>query len=248
MTSTLRTLAVTGLLLVSCMVQADAVTEAMAAADRLPADLERDQREHPEVVVPLMNIGPGSRVADIFAGGGYYSELIGRVVAPEGVVLLHNNQAYLSFAAKALAQRSEGRDLAGVQRHDREVDDLDLGANTLDAAMIIMSYHDLYHTAEGWPLIDAADFMAQIVTALKPGGRFLIVDHVAAANTGDTAAQDLHRIDEAFAKQDIESYGLRLVASSDVLRNPDDDHTKTAFDPEIRGKTDRFVLVFEKPQ
>ena len=248
MISTLKALAVTGLLLAACSVQAGTVKEAMAAADRLPSDVERDQRDHPETILPLLNIGPGSRVADIFAGGGYYSELIGRVVAPEGVVLLHNNQAYLSFAAKALAQRTEGRELVGVQRHDREVNDLDLGANTLDAAMIIMSYHDLYHTAEGWPLIDAADFMAQIVTALKPGGRFLIVDHAAAANTGNTAAQDLHRIDEAYAKQDIESYGLRLVASSDVLRNPTDDHTKSAFDPEIRGKTDRFVLVFEKPQ
>jgi len=248
MISTLKTLAVTGLLLATCSVQAGTVKEAMAAADRLPSDVERDQRDHPETILPLLNIGSGSRVADIFAGGGYYSELIGRVVAPEGVVLLHNNQAYLSFAAKALAQRTEGREQAGVQRHDREVDDLDLGIETLDAAMIIMSYHDLYHTAEGWPPIDVADFMAQIVTALKPGGRFLIVDHAAAANTGNTAAQDLHRIDEAFAKQDIESYGLRLVASSDELTNPADDHTKSAFDPEIRGKTDRFVLVFEKPQ
>ena len=113
--------------------------------------------------------------------------------------------------------------------------------------MIIMSYHDLYYTEDDWPPIDAANFIDQIVTALKPGGRFLIVDHAAAANTGSTDAQTLHRIDEAFAKQDIESRGLRLVASSDILRNSADDHTKSAVDPQIQGKTDRFILVFEKP-
>jgi predicted methyltransferase len=223
------------------------VEQALAAGDRLAADIERDGREHPAEILTLLQIGPGSRVADIFAGAGYYSELIGRVVTPGGEVLMHNNKPYVEFAAKGIAERFEGRDVVGVVRHDREPDALDLGEGTLDAAMIIMSYHDLFYSDDSWPPIDADDFISQIAAALKPGGRFLIVDHVAAAGSGSSAAQELHRIDPEFARSHIESRGLKYVAGSDSLRRAGDDHTKFVFDPEIRGKTDRFVLVFEKP-
>jgi len=228
-------------------VQAGSVAEVLASPGRLESDLARDKRSHPEVIIELLEIKAGDRVADIFAGGGYYSEIIGQLVTPGGEVLMHNNQAYISFVGDALKKRFDGRELVGVQRHDREVDNLDLGEGSLDAAMIIMSYHDLYHTTEGWPAIDKTDFMGQIVRALKPGGRFLIVDHAAAAGTGSDSAQDLHRIEEAFARRDVESYGLKYTGKSDALQNPDDDYSMIVFDPKVRGKTDRFILVFEKP-
>ncbi|MFT7288392.1 MAG: putative methyltransferase [Halieaceae bacterium] len=192
---------------------------------------------------------PGDKVADIWAGGGYYSELIADIVGPGGEVLLLNNAAYLQFAGKALEERMTGRHIGPVTLHTREAEDLDLGENSLDAALIIMSYHNLYpiDDANGWSAIDPADFLGQIHTALKPGGRFLIVDHHAAAGSGKSSAQELHRINAEFAKRDIASYGFKLVAESDALRNPEDNYSLTAFDPKVRGKTDRFVLVFEKP-
>jgi predicted methyltransferase len=228
--------------------QAETVTEALAHPSRLASDLERDKRSQPEVIIELLEIKPGDRVADIFAGGGYYSEILGRMVSPGGEVLMHNNQAYIAFVGDALKKRFEVRELPGVQRHDREVNDLDLGENNLDAAMIIMSYHDLYHTADGWPAIDRADFMGQIVRALKPGGRFLIVDHDAAPGTGKDSAQKLHRIEESFVRKDVESHGLKYAGKSDALHRDGDDYGVIVFDPEVRGKTDRFVLVFEKPK
>jgi predicted methyltransferase len=42
--------------------------------------------------------------------------------------------------------------------------------------------------------------------------------------------------------------GFVLDGQSDILRNPDDDYEKTVFDPELRGKTDRFVMRFRKPE
>lgn len=226
---------------------AASVAQALADPDRLPADLERDRRDRPAEIIALLQLGPGGRVADIFGGAGYYSELVAKVVAPGGKVLLHNNQPYLNYAAKGLAARFDGRDVPGVVRHDREANDLDLGENTLDAAFIIMSYHDLYYSEEGWPPIDRQDFMAQIVAALKPGGRFLIVDHQAAEGAGTSATHTLHRIEDSVARRDIEGAGLVYVGGTEVLRNPEDDHRLSVFDPAIRGRTDRFVQVFEKP-
>ena len=40
--------------------------------------------------------------------------------------------------------------------------------------------------------------------------------------------------------------GFTLVAEGDMLTNPDDPRTGMPFMPDIRGKTDRFVLKFEK--
>ena len=74
----------------------------------------------------------------------------------------------------------------------------------------------------------------------------MIIDHSAAAGSGISAAQDIHRIDEVYAIQDVESNGFKLTATSDVLRNPEDDRTKMVFDKGVRGNTDRFVLLFEK--
>lgn len=244
----MQKLIIAGLALFTLILPAHAtpVDEALARPGRLAADLERDKRDRPDEVIPLLALSPGDRVADIFGGGGYYSEIIATVVGPQGEVLLHNNQAYLNFVAEGLKARFEGREVAGVTRHDREVDDLDLGESNLDAAFIIMSYHDLYYGEEGWPAIDRADFMGQIIRALKPGGRFLIVDHQAAAGAGASVAHSLHRIEDSLARGDIEAQGLVYVGGTEVLRNPEDDHTLSVFDKTIRGNTDRFVQVYEK--
>lgn len=235
-------------LFVSQWSAADPVGDAINKPGRLTGDLARDERSRPDAILPLLQLQPGDRVADIWAGGGYYSELIASVVGDSGEVLLVNNLAYSQFAAKALAERQDGRDIGSVTVHTREVADLELGEASLDAAVIIMSYHDTYHVdeASGWQAIDADHFFAQIAAALKPGGRFLIVDHYARAGSGNASAQDLHRIDVDFAKSDIGGRGFKLVATSDILRNPDDDYEIVVFDPTVRGKTDRFVLVFEK--
>ena len=57
----------------------------------------------------------------------------------------------------------------------------------------------------------------------------------------------LHRIDPARVKADLLAAGFKFVGESDALRNPADPHDKIVFDPSIRGKTDQFVYVFERP-
>lgn len=227
---------------------ADPVAEAINKPGRLASDLERDARSRPDITLRLLQLSPGDRVADIWAGGGYYSELIASIVGEEGEVLLVNNLAYSQFAGKALAQRQAGRDMGSVTVHTREAEDLELGEGSLDAALIILSYHDLYHVdeASGWHAIDASDFLGQIHAALKPGGRFLVVDHCAEPGSGNSSAQEIHRIDLEFARSDITGKGFKLVAESDALRNSADDRSIMVFDPEVRGKTDRFLLVFKK--
>lgn len=67
-------------------------------------------------------------------------------------------------------------------------------------------------------------------------------------DTGHSTTQDFHRIDPEFARQDFERIGFVFLEASDVLRNPDDDHSVSSFDPSIRGKTDKFAFRFVRPQ
>lgn len=229
-------------------VEYSAVEVAMQVEGRSKADKERDARSRPDVTLEMLGVKAGDHVFDVFAGGGYYSELLARIVGKEGRVYLHNNNAYRAFVGEALKKRMENNTLAQMVQHDREVDDLGMKAGSLDAAMIIMSFHDLFFddSENGWPQINRDKFIGQIHLGLKLGGRFMIVDHNAKAGTKDSVAKSLHRIEKAYAIEVIESYGFALKGESNVLANPEDDHSKSVFDKDMRGKTDRFILVFEK--
>jgi predicted methyltransferase len=220
-------------------------TMAIAAPDRTDKDRERDLREHPAEVLAFAGFKPGMTIADLFGGGGYYSEILAHVVGPRGKVLLVNNPAYAAFAKDDLAARFHDGRLPRIERLVVPNEKLNLGTATLDGALFVMSYHDLYYAnGDDFPHIDAAQFLDQVHAALKPGGRLLVVDHVAAAGSGSAPAQTLHRIDETFAIKDFEAHGFDLAGRYDGLHNTTDDHTKLVFDPAIRGHTDRFVHVY----
>ncbi len=85
-----------------------------------------------------------------------------------------------------------------------------------------------------------------IKRVLKPGGILGIVDHNAQSGSGVTFTQNLHRIDAQFARRDINNRGFEFLGSIEVLENPTDVLTESVFEPEIRGKTSRFVHKYRK--
>jgi len=225
------------------------VAAALANPARSEADRERDNRDKPQEVLTLVGFKRGDTIADIFGGGGYYSEILSDVVGPKGQIRLINNPAYDTYAKKGLEKRLADNRLPNVHYEISSPDDMKLGNNTLDGALIVMSYHDLYvaDPNDGWPAIDASQFIDQIVTALKPGSKLLIVDHAAREGSGKTDSQILHRVDEKFAIADFKAHGLEYVGSISDLRNSADDHSLNVFNAAIKGKTDRFVHVYKKP-
>jgi len=227
---------------------ADIYSDAVQHAGRSADDLKRDATDLPADTLRLAGIKPGMKVADVLASDGYYSELLSYIVGPKGHVLLLNNEAYDKFSNNAWKERLDAHHLANVEHRTVDMARMGLGNGALDAVVLVKVYHDLYWAApdDGWPKIDAGGVLDQIARALKPGGIVLLVDHSAKAGTGSAAAQDLHRIDEAFARSDFESHGLKFVTQSDVLRKPDDARDLISYKPPMLGKTDRFVYVFRK--
>lgn len=224
------------------------IAAAVAAPERSAKDRERDLREKPGEFLAVAGIRPGMKVADVLAGGGYWSELIHRAVGSEGGVTLVNNPPYFNFAREDLKTRFADNRLPAITRRTVESCDLKLGRAQFDLILMFMAYHDIHwvNEAGGWPAIDAGNFLDQLHAALKPGGRLVIVDNAAAAGTGSSSVNALHRIEEAFARRDIEAHGFTLESTWDGYRNPNDDYTKLVFDPAVRGKTDRFTHLYRK--
>ena len=227
-----------------------AVSQAIASAvnspDRPAADKQLDAGRHPEQILAFFGIGPGMRVADLWAGGGYTTELLARTVGPSGKVYSQNGPFPPAFkkgeeAWKARLKEPGLSNVVELQKpFDHPDDVLPVPPDSLDAVIIDMNYHDM--VGRGY---DRAKINAAVFKALKPGGVYGVVDNSAAPGSGARDANTLHRIDEAFETNEIKQADFKLVAVSAVLRNPKDD--RTWFVMKHRGEQDRFVLKFIKP-
>ena len=215
--------------------------------DRPEQDRLRDHNRKPAQVLEFFGLEPGMAVIEILAGGGYYTELLSRAVGDNGIVYSHNNNMYYQFQSdKYVKLRLKNNRLPNVIRHDKELNDLQLPSNSLDAVFLMLVYHDFY-----WSDDDPIEALAHFYQALKPGGILAIVDHSALPSSGDSAAKSLHglhRIDEQLVKQNMQSAGFILDGESNILRNPEDPRDKAFFDKSMHNiPTDRFILRYKKP-
>ena len=236
--------------LAAASAHADIYDAAVAHYGRSAEDLKRDPLDHPAEVLRLSGIGPGMRVADILAAGGYYSELLSYIVGSRGHVVMLNNKATDYWSDNYWEKRLANRRLPNVEHRLIDLEHLPLADRSLDAEIFIKDYHDLYWVdtdpKSPWPKMDPGKVLDEMARVLKPGGILLLVDHSAKPGTGSADAGRLHRIDEAFARADFEKHGFEFVASSDVLRRPDDARDQLCYKPPALGKTDRFVMLFHR--
>jgi len=223
---------------------------ALAHPDRPEADLENDTRRQPHKVLEFFGIGAGDTVLDMFSGGGYYTEMLSHVAGADGHVTSHTNKVVLSFSGDEFNARLDGDRLVNVEVLMAENNDLELDADRYDAVIMTLNYHDLYWVSKdyGWEKIDVEKFLAELYKGLRPGGTLGIVDHSAEIGAPREVGGTLHRVDPGVVLADLETAGFVLDGESDLLRNTEDDYSKSVFDEAVRGKTDRFALRFKKPE
>ncbi len=227
----------------------DPIVASLAKAGRPASDLELDPRRRPDAVLAFFGIEPGMTVFELFAGGGYYTEILSGIVGEGGEVWAHNNAPYIAYTREGLDKRLRTGRLANVKPLRAENNELDLPEATFDAALFALAYHDVYYVDEknGWAEIDGPAMLAEIFRAMKPGGVLGVIDHVAAAGAPPKTGGTLHRIDPVLLRGDLEAAGFVYEGEIDVLRNPADDHTLPINDPAIKRQTDRVVYRFVVP-
>ncbi len=224
----------------------DDLAAALSDPARAEADRARDAGRKPAEVVVFLGIEQGMTALDLIAAGGYYTEVLSVAVGSSGTVIAQNPPTVLQMRdganEKALSARLADDRLANVTRLDTNVGEMNLEPGSIDAAITALNFHDVYNRRGA----EAATGMLQAVfAALKPGGVMGVIDH---AGNPDAANDELHRVDEQMAVQASTDAGFIVEATSDVLRNPDDDRSLFVFDESIRGNTDRFLLRLRKPE
>ena len=215
----------------------------LADTARPQEDRDRDAGRQPSRVIEFLGIGAGDHVADLLAGGGYYTRILVPLVGPSGRVYSGNNPFFAGFFGEAFDALLSEPAFSDVVRIDAPVDSLPLPRDgSLDAVIMSQAYHDIVLGDE-----DRDAMNRSVFAALKSGGVYGIIDHAAAAGSGTSATEALHRIDKQFIIDEVSAAGFELAGEASFLANPDDDHTVMIFDPGVSGRTDRFVLRFEKP-
>lgn len=228
---------------------ADVKASVAATAARSEANVKLDESRKPVEVLKFLGLQKGMRVSDPFGGNLYWAEIMAPAVGPRGRVSIwqpkqfYGQKGYDNFMALKAKQPNVWLRVSPFEAPD-------LPANTYDFMLINLDYHDVYWESakNGIPRMDPDQWLKVVYNAMKPGAVVGIIDHV--GKPGDTRAivEKTHRIDPEVVKADFKRAGFRLEASSNLLRNPADDHSLNVFDPKIRGKTDRFILKFRKPR
>jgi predicted methyltransferase len=226
-----------------------AILSAVADTHRPSEQTKLDPQRKPAQLIAFAGIKPGDRVADFMPGNGYFTRILSKVVGSTGVVV--------AFIPTEEIKNCPPAEVAGSRaiQHDsvyRNVAHLSGPVNQfstpqpLDVLWTAQNYHDLHDAFMGpanIALLNKAFFRS-----LKPGGALIIIDHAAEPGSGLRDTETLHRIDPASVRDEIEAAGFVFEAEIDDLRNLDDDHSRSVFDPSIRGKTDQFVYKFRKPK
>lgn len=223
------------------------IMAAVADRRRPPDDTIQDADRKPAQVLSFAGVKPGDTVVDLMPGSGYYTRLFSRIVGAKGKVIALQPVEMDKAAPKGLQRL---RSFAGTPPYQnvtvlvQPIAALALPGG-VDLVWTSQNYHDVHDPFMGSP--DLQQFNSSILRSLKPDGFYVVLDHRAVPGSGVSATDTLHRIDPAAVQSEVLAAGFRLVGESDALRNPYDNDTLSIYDKSIRGRTDRFILKFQKP-
>ncbi len=219
-----------------------AIKAAVADKGRPEADTKRDEARKPAEMLDFAGVKPGQTVGDLIPGGGYFTRIFSKAVGPKGTV-------YAIISEQAAANKDKPPAVNAIAANYTNVKVVAVNYQTMalptqaDVIWTAQNYHDLHLAARN---LDVAAVNRSVFNALKPGGYFIVLDHVAADGSPVGVADTLHRIDPAIVKKEVEAAGFKLVGESKVLRRSSDDHSQKAH--ELHDATDQFILKFQRPK
>ena len=239
-----------------------ALAMSVAMADPKPATEPESDRT--AELIAFAGLAPGGRVADFLPVTPDFAKIFCNVVGEAGHVYVifapsetPADSAPYTRCANVTPEVLRARNFPAPELHSDSDDpgwvyeywslrlpvESFVASEPLDMIWISGSYHALHNPDFGTPNIR---FVATAwLTALKPGGTLLIVDHVAKEHSGVRDTSKLHRIEPEQVIKEMIAAGFEFVARSDLLHREDDPHTVDAY--RLQGRTDRFLLKFRRP-
>lgn len=158
--------------------------------------------QKPEQIMDALKIADGAKVADIGAGGGFFTIRLARRIGPRGVVYAQDIQQPMIEAIKRRVAR-EG--LTNVETRLGTENDPNLPTGALDAVLVVDSYQEVEED-------DRVAFLRSLALALKPGGRLGIVNYKPG---GGGPGPDV-RVESTAVEADARAAGLRVVDRAEL--------------------------------
>jgi len=230
-------------LTVSADLQED-VTAAMASELRTDAEKARDRNRKPVATLEFFGLTSDMRVLELLPGGGWYTKLL-------GPVLEDNGKLYVAIGTQGVERIKAGGALQSVEvvtiggQFERkggftEIPGLTIDVTDIDMALTFRNLHNF--TADGRRGMNEVVFKA-----LKAGGIYGVVDHTRRhMQAGDN--ENRRRVDPVLMIKEIEAAGFEFVDYSNLHYRPDDELLYEVGRRTVTGNTDRFTLLFRKPE
>lgn len=225
-----------------------AVMDAMQSEIRTAEERARDRNRQPAQVLDFFRFEPDMTVIEILPAGGWYTKILGQLLGDEGkLYVTHPAPTFYSDLFAGVT------DLAGMEG----VEELDWGTmapadrtpwiasgpwdvEPVDMVLTFRNYHNFTYDAR--MTINKSSF-----DALKPGGLYGIVDHTRRHMEPDNT-ENGRRMDPVLVIKEVQDSGFVFVDYSTLLRRPDDELRFEVGRRTVTGNTDRFALLFMKPE
>ena len=222
------------------------VEAALAAESRPQADRDRDRNRLPLETLHFFGLKDDMRVLELLPGGGWYT----RVLAP---VLAENGKLYVALGTGRVTENIIGtpgfEKIEALETSDNlrrpegsrsyAMDEFDFGVDDLDMVVTFRNLHNFGPEAR-------AMMTREVFESLKSGGLYGAIDHtrrhMEALNN-----ENRRRIDPVLVIKEALDAGFELVDYSDLHFRADDELVYEVGRRSVSGNTDRFTLLFRKP-
>jgi len=165
---------------------------------------DRDAWQRPDQIMDALQIGENSVVADLGAGGGWFTIRLARRVGPNGRVYAEDIQPQM---IQAIEQRVKRENLRNVITQRGTADDPELPSGRLDAVLIVDAYHEVERPVA---------LLSNVATSLKPDGVVAIINFK--KDGGGPGPSMEERVDPEQVIADARAAGLELRKRDDFLR------------------------------
>jgi predicted methyltransferase len=222
--------------------------EAAMKSDIRPAeDTSRDAERKPRQTLEFFGLKDDMRVVELVPGGGYFTRIIGPVVADKGELYVAIGTTRLEPVLKATPALAKikvaGTEAKMAPATDKpglfSLGDFSLGVKDVDLVLTFRNYHNLTPAAR-------ASLNKAVFAAVKSGGHYGILDHTRRHNEPD-GSENWRRVDPVLVIKEVQAAGFVLEDFSGIHYTPDDELRFEVGRKTVTGNTDRFVLRFRKP-
>jgi len=223
------------------------VLDAMQGEIRTDEERTRDPNRMPAEVLEFFRMRDDMRVIEILPAGGWYTKILAPVLKERGKLYVAHPPGFYADMFAPVAE------LPGLE----DVEEIDWGATgtgsggpfgppgrwdvePVDLVLTFRNYHN-------FSVEDRMTLNRTVFDALKPGGYYGIVDHTR-RHMEPRNRDNGRRVDPVLVIKEVQETGFEFVDFSDVLARPNDALVHEVAHPEINDRSDRFTLLFRKPE